>query len=215
MKKLLIVLSLLLASFTFLVSPASASECSAEDPCGTWAVVDASGLVTNIIVCQPSVCGSGTFAGLTVVFQVPANPVTHLSQGGYFNPPPATPAEPDRTVHYNDSTKTFSMGSDSFSVPVSRQEVEDSDTLTATIESQVVTFSPSDAVDSLIVLKPTVTAATGATISVTSADGTYESEHFDSPKTQEQVRLQVIANNKTKLQLHFERLYVMLFGWIL
>ena len=76
---------LVAASVLFIsVAPAQAGECSAEDPCMTYAVVEA-GVVTNIIVCQPSVCGSGEFAGMKVVPQVAANPVTHQNQGGYLN----------------------------------------------------------------------------------------------------------------------------------
>jgi len=47
-------------------------------------MVNDAGVVTNIIVCQPSVCGSGVWAGSRVVLQVVANPETHLSQGGIF-----------------------------------------------------------------------------------------------------------------------------------
>lgn len=76
------------SSLVFIAVPvtANAGECSAEDPCHTYAMVNDSGLVTNIIVCQPSVCGSGTFAGSRVVLQVAANSETHKNQGGYYNP---------------------------------------------------------------------------------------------------------------------------------
>jgi hypothetical protein len=77
-------IALMLGALTLVSAPAYAGECSAEDPCHTYAMVDGSGLVTNIIVCQPSVCGSGTFAGSRVVLQVVAHPETHLSQGGIF-----------------------------------------------------------------------------------------------------------------------------------
>ena len=76
--------ALIIGALTFVSAPAYAGECSAEDPCHTYAMVDGSGLVTNIIVCQPSVCGSGMFAGSRVVLQVVANPITHQSQGGIF-----------------------------------------------------------------------------------------------------------------------------------
>jgi len=76
--------AIILGALTFISAPAYAGECSAEDPCHTYAMVDGSGLVTNIIVCQPSVCGSGMFAGSRVVLQVVANPVTHQNQGGIF-----------------------------------------------------------------------------------------------------------------------------------
>ncbi len=72
---------------------ATAGECSAQDPCHTYAMVDGSGTVTNIIVCQPSVCGSGFFAGSRVVPQVAANPDTHQNQGGYLSNQDSTPVK--------------------------------------------------------------------------------------------------------------------------
>jgi hypothetical protein len=48
----------------------------APDEVGGWAVVDENGNVTNIIVCTPEVCGSGTFGGNTVIFQ------THKGEDG-------------------------------------------------------------------------------------------------------------------------------------
>jgi hypothetical protein len=49
-------------------------------------MLDSQGVVTNIIVCQPSVCGGGTWAGQTVVRQVAPNPVTNdtFGTGGYW-----------------------------------------------------------------------------------------------------------------------------------
>jgi hypothetical protein len=56
----------LISSLISVVGISSANaECSAADPCGTWAMLDQQGTVTNIIVCQASVCGSGTWAGQT------------------------------------------------------------------------------------------------------------------------------------------------------
>lgn len=65
---------------------AIANQCSPSDPCGTWAMLDPQGIVTNIIVCQASVCGGGTWAGQTVVPQVAPNPVTNdtTGTGGYW-----------------------------------------------------------------------------------------------------------------------------------
>jgi hypothetical protein len=85
-KKVFILVSLLLATCISIVSPsqANASDCSPENPCGTWAVVDNSGTVTNIIVCQASVCGSGEFAGQKVVLQVTPDQQSGQSKGGYF-----------------------------------------------------------------------------------------------------------------------------------
>jgi hypothetical protein len=49
-------------------------------------MLDPQGTVTNIIVCQASVCGGGTWAGQTVVPQVAPNPVTNdpYGTGGYW-----------------------------------------------------------------------------------------------------------------------------------
>lgn len=76
------------SSFVFIAAPVSANAggCSASDPCMTYAVVDGSGNVTNVIVCQPSVCGAGgelggNIGGNKLVPQVAANPETHDTTG--------------------------------------------------------------------------------------------------------------------------------------
>ena len=94
-----IVIPLVFAIFSAVITSAPqaiASECSAGDPCGTWAMLDSQGVVTNIIVCQASVCGGGTWAGQTVVPQVAPNPVTNESQGGFWGT-------------YDSSTKEFTV----------------------------------------------------------------------------------------------------------
>jgi hypothetical protein len=85
-KKVFILISLLLATFISVVIPsqANAGDCGPENPCGTWAVVDNSGTVTNIIVCQASVCGGGEFAGQKVVLQVTPDPQSGQARGGFF-----------------------------------------------------------------------------------------------------------------------------------
>jgi hypothetical protein len=83
-KKVFILVSVLLATSISVVnvSETNASDCSVQNPClsrvfnnpvtpvvpvnndpGTWAVVDNSGKVVNIIVCQASVCGNGGSLG--------------------------------------------------------------------------------------------------------------------------------------------------------
>jgi hypothetical protein len=86
------VLSLIIGSMLYAV-PSYANECNAASPCHTYAEVDSSGVVVNIIVCQTSVCGeNGEWKGKNpnngnrLVAQVAANPQTHQSQGGYYNP---------------------------------------------------------------------------------------------------------------------------------
>lgn len=83
-----IILGVIASSFVFIAVPVSANagDCSASDPCMTYAEVDSSGNVTNVIVCQPSVCGpngqfGGTLNGNRLVPQVAANPQTNDTTG--------------------------------------------------------------------------------------------------------------------------------------
>jgi hypothetical protein len=83
------------------VVPAQAGNCSTEDPCQTYAMIDDAGVVTNIIVCQPSVCGSGTWAGQKVVPQVAAD-ADGKNRGGFYNNP-----ESGRQVTVQDNVFTI------------------------------------------------------------------------------------------------------------
>jgi hypothetical protein len=210
MKKINVILSgvLLATSFSFLsITPAQA--CSAEDPCGTWAVVN-DGVVTNIIVCQPSVCGSGVFGGNKVVLQVPANSTTHTSQGGYYIP------EPERAITYNEQTNNFSMGSNSAPVAVTNTEVVDSVTLSATINSTSVTFGPNNFVNGQMEFTPVVDSSTGASISASQFNGestTVESFAFAMPKTDEQIRAS-ITEELALLRANMTKLMALLKGWV-
>lgn len=57
-------------------APPLVSPPPADDAPRGYAVVDANGNVTNVIVCAPSVCGSGSFAGMNVVEQTAPDPVS-------------------------------------------------------------------------------------------------------------------------------------------
>ena len=81
MKKYLLVFAILTSMFSVVNISQANANCSESDPCGTWAVIDTQGIVTNVISCQASVCGSGNFAGQTVVPQVAPNPVTNDTYG--------------------------------------------------------------------------------------------------------------------------------------
>jgi hypothetical protein len=72
---------LLVLFSTLFVSNASAGECSLEDPCQTYAVMNGN-TVENIIVCQPSVCGSGFLGEKRVIPQVAAD-LNGQNRGGY------------------------------------------------------------------------------------------------------------------------------------
>lgn len=82
------------STFIIVSSMANASA----DP--TYAVLDANGNVTNIIVCG-SACASGEFGGNKVVLQVAADPVTGENRGGFWQGP--------GTTTYDSSSGTFTM----------------------------------------------------------------------------------------------------------
>jgi hypothetical protein len=209
MKKItnILLTTLVLTSVSFITSPAKADDqCTSANPCGTWAVVDSSGVVTNIIVCEERVCGSGTFAGMKVVLQVPPNPVTNQSQGGYLG-------TPNNSVTYNEQTQVFSQGNTSFPAPVTRTEVVDTTTLSATINSNTVTFGPSKFVNGQMQFTPKIDSNTVATISAIQGT-TVERQTFTTPKTKLEIE-QSIQGRLNLIQRYLNRFYELLKGWIL
>jgi len=88
-------LSSFVALCVFFASTFAVSSAKADD---TYAVLDSSGNVTNIIVCG-SACAGGSFGGQTVVPQVAADPVTGQNRGGFWQGPD--------TTTYDSDTKNF------------------------------------------------------------------------------------------------------------
>jgi hypothetical protein len=211
---------LTVGALAFVSAPAYAGECSAEDPCHTYAMVDGNGTVTNIIVCQPSVCGSGTFAGSRVVPQVAANPVTHQNQGGYLSNPDSTPVK--------ESNGRFTVTNDS---PVVSNTVIQEETknvvLTSSIEKGTQTsFTFNDTVGTSDG-RPTfrsepINKAVGATLSVTelskSETPTVLSEElavFEERETEQFVELTIQLNNLQKIMRNWNWFKMSLVGWFL
>ena len=236
MKRILVVMALLAGSFTGFTTPASADQCTVEHPCGTWAVVDASGVVRNIIVCEERVCGAsgawgGTmpsdtpWPGAKLVLQVPPNPVTNQSQGGNMG-------TPENPVRYDAQAQVFTQGSASAPAPITRSETVDTTTLTATIHSDVVTFGPNNFIDGQMQLTPRVESTTAATITalqstgetrtVTTDSGTAitesvfisETKTFTTPQTRAQLN-SAIENKLLIIQRYMNRFYVLLNGWLI
>lgn len=92
MSSIIMALSITILSF----NTAKAEECSVSNPCDNWASVDANGVVTNVIVCQMSVCGQdGSWGGIDpnngnrLVPQTSGNRATGDVQGtsGYIGDP--------------------------------------------------------------------------------------------------------------------------------
>ena len=182
-------------------------QCSPSNPCGTWAVIDNTNTVTNVIVCQPSVCGSGNFANNNVALQVPANS-SGQHQGSVFIQNPT----PEQVVKYDPNTRLFTQGSLSFPSPLTRNEIIDTTIVSATIYSDVITFGPNNFINGQMQFDPKVNSTTGATISATEGNET-QNQTFTSPQTREQIAQ--FVQNKSLLQRRLERFYFMLRGWIL
>jgi hypothetical protein len=195
----------------------SAISANAGEGEATYAVVDSSGVVTNVIVCQASVCGSsgswnGTmpsdtpWAGQKLVLQVPAHPETGKNQGSVIG-------TPENPVKYDSQSQTFTQGSASTPVPVRNSETVDNTTLVATIQSDVVTFGPDKFVNGQMQFTPVVTSNTGATISAT--DGLVkEIAEFETPKTRSQIQAS-IQGKLALIERYLNRFYTLLNGWIL
>ena len=225
MKKVTLIALALISAFLLPVNSATADSapCTAEDPCQTWAVVNESGLVTNIIVCQPSVCGSGEFAGSKVVLQVPADPVTHQSQGGYYGG--SDPQSP-QAVHYDSEAKVFTRGSEAFPAPsIKVQTFEDGTSITTlqtTVKSQLLTFRPEDFVQGEMKFTPVIDEQTDAELYVYQyvkegfglQEPTVEMITFDSPKSKDEVVKAITDNDLNLLLTWIDELLSMLDTWI-
>ena len=171
-----LVLSTLLLS-VLAIFPAQANECTIEDPCETWAVLDSDNKVINIVICQLSFCGSGFLGENRVVRQVASNPVTNdtTSAGGYNS-------DANRTVTYNDTNSTFTVSDsrpvESTVIRVTENVTENVVTVISTTISQQpeVTFTYNDT--KADPTQPTVnkeyTDNTKATVSITEVKITSE-----------------------------------------
>jgi len=196
------------AILLFSISPAVA------DP--TYAVLDANGNVTNIIVCGEA-CASGTFAGNRVVLQVAADPVTNANRGGIWNGP--------GTTTYNDSTATFTVDR-----PITITQTEESTvneepvTLAGTIFGNTYTFTYGDTLgtdwvingfrDMSKIEKPAdLNQNTKAEISATTQSKT-ESAYFNERKTAAEVSSSVALQGLGLLQAKIDRLLTLINRWV-
>jgi hypothetical protein len=204
----------------FSVSTATAGECSESDPCGTWAVLGANNQVVNIIVCQASVCGSGTFGENRVVLQVPANPVTNESQGGYLG-------NSGNSVTYNETKNEFTLNNKTETVKVEVVEVnkgtseESSDVLVtkvSTISSS--TFIPTVLTGTTPTINPVENNNSSATISATStvvnSETTIVEEYtFPTQQTSSQIDEVITEQSYPLLKTHIARIRAMLGSFII
>jgi hypothetical protein len=191
----------------FLASFLNLSNASA-DP--TYAVLDANGNVTNIIVCG-SACAGGTFGGQTVVPQVAADPVTGNNRGGFWQGP--------GTTTYDFNSETFTM-TDNRTVVNSFSEEENGETITssATIFGGATTqFKYSDTVGDNLFTRLGFAYGykeeTPASVSVNKNNIT-ESLDFGSRKTGAQVQQSIENSGLALLNSKVQVLISLLGGWI-
>ena len=220
-KIILTVLGVLTSSLFFIAAPttANAGECSALDPCLTYAVLDNSGVVTNIIVCQPSFCGSGKLPdGTTVVPQVAASS-TGQNQGGIYN----HDKTPGKDVVYSNGTFTINneVVVNKVDVVTNTTNTETSTVSVSISEGNQNTFSYEDTIGKTVgeiefttlELKDNVSATVSAS-EVTNTSTKTELTTFEGRKTAQEVSSILTQRNLTLLQSRITRLLILLDGWV-
>jgi hypothetical protein len=176
----------------------------------TYAVLDANGNVTNIIVCG-SACASGEFNGSRVVPQVAADPVTNENRGGFWYGP--------GTTTYDSNSGTFTAVNNRVIVnSLSEEENGEIITSSATINGGATTqFKYSDTIgDNLFTRLGFVYGykeETTASVSVNKGNIT-ESLDFDKRKTGEQVQQSIQNSGLSLLNSKVQTLIYLLGAWV-
>ena len=218
-KKVFILVSILLATFISVINPsqANANECSSENPCGTWAMLDTQGVVTNVIVCQVSVCGGGEWAGQRVVPQVAPNPVTHdtTGTGSYLGS-----VEQGTEVRYHNETFFITENAN---IDKSFIEIENETTTLSNVQIPVSSrsFTYEDTVGKMfgeVEMKPTTfneSLPTVLTVTKTNLiNTTQESIKFNNRQTINEIQDSFINNNLNLLLSKIQTLISLLGSWV-
>ena len=203
MKKNISVFGLLLSIFL-----ASNVSSASADP--TYAVLDANGNVTNIIVCG-SACASGEFGGNKVVLQVAADPVTGENRGGFWHGP--------GTTTYDSNSGTFTM-TESRTVTNSLTEEENGTEVTSstTISGGATTqFKYNDTIGNNLFTRNGFIYGylenTSASVSVNKS-GITESLDFDKRKTGNEIQQSIQNSGLTLLNSKVQTLISLLGSWV-
>jgi hypothetical protein len=193
--------------FTTILLTLNVSSASA-DP--TYAVLDANGNVTNIIVCG-SACASGEFGGNKVVLQVAADPVTNENRGGFWYGP--------GTTTYDSNSGTFTMVEPK-TVTNSLTEEEDGTEVTssATINGGATTqFTYNDTIGNNLFTRGGFnygwTENSSSTISVNKNNVT-ESLDFNNRQTQIQIQESIQNSGLALLNSKVQVLISLLGSWV-
>ena len=196
--------------FGLLLSILLASNVSSASADPTYAMLDANGNVTNIIVCG-SACAGGTFAGQQVVLQVAADPVTGENRGGFWHGP--------GTTTYDSNSGTFTATENRNVInSISEKENEETITSSAVINGGSTTqFKYSDTVGNNLFTRGGWVYGwsenSSATISV-NKNNTTESIGFDSRKTQNQIQESVQNSGLALLNSKVQVLISLLGSWV-
>jgi hypothetical protein len=212
------ILGMMASSVLFISVPESAiaAECSTSDPCHTYAMLDNANNVINVIVCQPSVCGSGTFAGHRVVLQVVANPQTNNPSGtsGHMTRP-----DENKVVTYSDNgvftVKKDDVVTHTVAVPEVQTQITNNTTTTTTtsIQAQFIdTSTGSVKIDASQTIDST-TVTSGSTINSTNT--VKESVFFQARKTAAEVSSVLEEQKLVLMQSKINRLLTLLGSWLL
>jgi hypothetical protein len=213
------------------ISVLSFTEAHAED--STYAVVNSSGVVTNVIVCSAAVCGpSGSWGGkmpndtqcpgCSLVLQVAANPTTGEYQGAIF-----PSADSGKQLTYNSGTFTLTDANTYVSQEVVVESVDSSTvttSLTTTVEGgNSLSFTYEDTVGkswgeiisglTVLPIQDNIKATVSAT-QVTDVSTKIEITAFEGRKTAEEVSSILTQRNLTLLQSKIVILLTLLDGWV-
>lgn len=177
---------------------------------GTYAVLDANGNVTNIIVCG-SACSGGEFGGSKVVPQVAADPVTGANRGGIWYGP--------GTTTYDAATETFTVVNNS-TVINSITEEENGITTTSTVTiygGKEISFKFNDTIGNQLYTQTNFVVRyrenTAADLSVTS-QGITESLSFNGRKSKDEIVAASVENNLTLINSKIDTLVSLLGNWV-
>lgn len=218
MKKQLVgaLVALVTSSTLFLATPAQAvpGTCSPEDPCDTYAVLGSNNEVTNIIVCQESVCGSGEFAGMRVAPQVQGDRSTGNPKGGYWGGP-----DNEDAVTYDETSRTFNIATDTPSVSETKTIDYVSGEVQTTVELKLESparsgdrsFSYEDSVGVETVRMHTPEAP--VTLTATLETGEVETITFDQKVTREEVEEEVVNSGLTVIIENIREFFT--FSWLI
>ena len=206
MKKNLLVFTILISMLSVVNVSQANANCTAEDPCGTWAVVDNSGTVTNIISCQSSVCGSGEFGGQRVVPQM-APGANNEAQGG-FN------SDLQNNIVVKENNGTFVINHNSEQTSTVYENVNDEITKTSvTVSQRIYSFRYEDTINTtyphLKELEPEDNTSATIFVSKKFLDRLNEEQQitFLNRQTSDEVRSQIVIN---QLDLILKKISVVL-----